>query len=1070
MHARYSKATNSEPSKALALSNSSKNGVRGKPQTYSKRKVRGIVKPSHKATVEQIGDVFDIPESPSKTTKTPPVLKKAPSLKNTDTRLKTQSSRNPASSIRTEKSSRAVNKLRSKGVDKQQDRSAYKGERKSNEHRGDRNNDTDVTAQNAEVYKTLTSGNKHTPKSTLSVKDKMRNVTPARTSGMEKSGMKVGKKTATLVKPVGTSVKSISTLLDQSEPQGTIPSKTRSRIRDVNTGKDRELLFAHQKAAVSGPRHEENGVDQGNGQFIEVSGIGLHERAKEATPHLDRPPTSPPRQEPNYTKKRNAHCVSHPSSIDFEQEQGIAGATSVFEDSSVSILHQPVLAELSPFNKASLSTPIVQQAIPIAKTPGTGSSNHANDLVSAIDFAGAVGDQSFSPMDEAINHQHFQDAMTYSLEDDWPHSTDTYEIRVKDDLMVASQTIMQVAGIDGRGAPSNQALSSNHGEARAATRSGKPLEATVAPQATMLPKQNRGKESLPWKLRTSLSGLVESKQQDEESPKPRRQSAKELAADSDDNANSLLNNSAMPRSAQKHLQSPKLEPKLHLNTKRSTNLNKLRESVIEYSLPAGLEFSGLPNKDRSPISDKDQSMRRDTRNQTEPNKLYDYRKIFSSDGEQESRQAAGVDIMRFKRNGRKRIMENQVESDPKRAKISVRPSTPIATTPQSRVRRLIPVSDSQPRGFDDVQQKPNRFNVNITDPHVQGTISLEENGYGAERYTKQVRPLLQLSGLHGKRKYGDWQSVDKKQIESSSLAPQLVPETPADKRRRTLNIVLPTSEDTTRSLSRLVSTPLLTAYQKASAQGTRIDPNGSPIPSLDQARRTTSGLDINRLIRDLPSDTMGNDIKRQKDSGPPEPDLPTARSSAMPRRLSPLRKVPRTTSSGNGKLLPSSPNAPSRMLSDMAAHHLQPGGDFINVETSGVIRHMEPQDPFLDDSRTNADSFIKMLRGPAKITAKFNTTEAGKTTDSRKQIDLSANRTDGDITMVGTEPRKKAQRHGASVSDSPSSRSTSSSPQCTSRQESEEGRERDLGKQWRIALKPYQKNTLDILCNISNVR
>ena len=1065
--ARDSKATAGEPLKAPALPKSYRSGVLGKPQTYSKRKVRKSVEPRHEAAVDHSDDVFDIPESPSKTTKTPLVLKKAPSLKSTDTRPKTQSSRNPATSIGIEKPSRVIHRLQSISIDKQQDRSAYKGKSKSREHREDKNNNVADNTQDVDACEVPASGNKYAQKATSSPKDKTRKAVPTSRSTAEKSGLKVGKQSAPLTKLSETSIKSIPTSLDQSEIRRTIPSKTRSRINDVNTAKHKELLFSAQEVAISTPRHEEKRSDLVSGRSIEVLGTDLHERGKEgalATPHIDRQPTSPPRQEADYTENRNAYPVPHSAATDFEQEQAIGNARSVFEDGSRFILHQPILAERPPLNKITLSTPSAQQVIPTSNKPGVESSNHTNDLVSAIDSVGLIGDQTFLAMGGSIAHQHFQDAMTYFEDHDCHHSTGMDETRSKDDSKLASQTIMQRTGTDRKGASAKQAMSSNTGKAPDARRFANALQVIVAPQATMLPKQNRGKESLALKSRSAHSELIESKQQDEEAPITRKQSANERSAAPFENVVSLLDNS---RSAQQKLQSTKREPKLGLNTKHSSRLTKLRDSPIGYSLPAGLESSGLPHeKDKGRPSDTKEGVHDSTKNQSEPKKLYNYGEIFSSDGEQELRQD-NIDTTISKRNGKKRRLEKQVESDPKRAKVSVRPSTPIAMTPKNRVRRLIPMSDSQPRGFDDIQQKPNHSNV--TGPDVRGTVFPEENEFGKEAYRKQVRPLLELSGLHGKRKHGDWQSVDEKQVESSSLAPQLVPETPADKRRRTLDIVLPTSEDTTRSLSRLVSTPMPTAYQKAGSQGTRIDPNGSPIPSLGQARRANSGVDINRLIRDLPSDTMGNDTRRQKDLDPSEPDLPAARSSAIPHRLPPLRKVPRTASSGNGKLLPSSPNAPSRMLSDMAAHRLQPGGNFINVETSGVIKPIEPQDPFVDNSRTNAESFLKMLRGPAKSTGKVKTTN-GRTSDSRMRIDLSVNRTDDDPTMVGTEPREKAQRHEASVRYSPSSRSTNSSPQCASREGSEEGRGQDLGKQWRDALKPYQKDTLDILYDITNVR
>ncbi|KAI4247412.1 MAG: hypothetical protein L6R42_009611 [Xanthoria sp. 1 TBL-2021] len=140
----------------------------------------------------------------------------------------------------------------------------------------------------------------------------------------------------------------------------------------------------------------------------------------------------------------------------------------------------------------------------------------------------------------------------------------------------------------------------------------------------------------------------------------------------------------------------------------------------------------------------------------------------------------------------------------------------------------------------------------------------------------------------------------------------------------------------------------------------------------------------------------------------------------------------------------------------------------VNVHTDAVLVPATPQDPFIGQKAERPNGFLDRLRrknvdiGKTENVAWAN--ENVKEFIGRPEPEA----VDPDITLVEAEqPRHqpKRQRRAAPVSSDTSS--TSLSPQ-TSQSSRGSDPESAARKKWRDALRPHQKDTLDILYEISH--
>lgn len=167
----------------------------------------------------------------------------------------------------------------------------------------------------------------------------------------------------------------------------------------------------------------------------------------------------------------------------------------------------------------------------------------------------------------------------------------------------------------------------------------------------------------------------------------------------------------------------------------------------------------------------------------------------------------------------------------------------------------------------------------------------------------------------------------------------------------------------------------------------------------------------------------------------------------------------------NNKHLPSSPNA-SRIAAGLTAHTAHACGKFINIQTENTVMPVRPLDPFLEPGQDqyHPNTFMNLLRRSSDLD-----------TDKKNSPRVSPKAVDTDKTLVDAESceevvRPDSSSAGCSVPDDSSS-STESYSGGSSRSQELVSNDQDLSEEaaWHKALKPHQRYTLDILCEVSHV-
>ncbi|KAI4111258.1 MAG: hypothetical protein LQ339_000719 [Xanthoria mediterranea] len=261
--------------------------------------------------------------------------------------------------------------------------------------------------------------------------------------------------------------------------------------------------------------------------------------------------------------------------------------------------------------------------------------------------------------------------------------------------------------------------------------------------------------------------------------------------------------------------------------------------------------------------------------------------------------------------------------------------------------------------------------------------------------------------------------------------------------------------------------------QHISSQGSRVDENGSPLPTQRSRMHTVRGPSVEQKYVDENKSDSENVVPPLMDDETTlihaemnegdELDLPVCRVSRGVRR-----SEGEVIRSSNSKHVPSSPTAPSAMLTDIQAHTIHPGGRMVNVHTDAVLVPATPQDPFVGPKAEGPNRFLDRLRR--------QNVDSGKTADvalAHEKVNnpigrLEPEAVDPDITLVETDPlRRQPKRRRKAAPMSSDTSSTSPSPQSS---QSSQGSDPQSAarKRWRDALKPHQRDTLDILYEISH--
>ena len=290
------------------------------------------------------------------------------------------------------------------------------------------------------------------------------------------------------------------------------------------------------------------------------------------------------------------------------------------------------------------------------------------------------------------------------------------------------------------------------------------------------------------------------------------------------------------------------------------------------------------------------------------------------------------------------------------------------------------------------------------------------------------------------------------------------------KRRKLSPKVTITEPIPLRSILRRSSSIERDVLQIAGSQSSRVNENGSPLP-FTHSRHTNKG-EFQRLTQNvvrLPTTAghaQGKNEGITRTIGRIKIDDSTAplrRDSRAPRS----KRIPLKASSNN-KLQASSPNAPSSIVDEMEPHHIDDMGKFINMETDKVITSHAPPDPFMGTSQERPNKFIEALRRSSDGIYKIKTQDQrAPNTRSVAYGDIENEGEEGDMekTLIEPDPQNE-DADTASESNSRSSESENRSPP-----EKRSGRDSysTVEDEWRDALQPHQRQTLDVLYDISHV-
>ena len=371
----------------------------------------------------------------------------------------------------------------------------------------------------------------------------------------------------------------------------------------------------------------------------------------------------------------------------------------------------------------------------------------------------------------------------------------------------------------------------------------------------------------------------------------------------------------------------------------------------------------------------------------------------------------------------------------------------------------------------DINRKPELISFSAEGPKNQGTASI-----------KKAKPLNTSTGMQTDDG-NQAASVKEREILKRKAASRVDDPAPSayeqPPKRQKRDITPPTKH---KHVPLMISESTFIAVHekphRVSSQNTRVDENGSPMPSV-QARNDrvaeTQGYtkDEEKLDPDLRTDLHIEDepCVGYAEGGDhwDDPIVPLTRIPPPPQGYN----AGFDRSSSNSKRNYSSPNAPSNFAS-MPAHYIFHDGTIVNPQTKENIVPKEPQDPFIGAGQTGTSDFIRALRRKSCTEARSQSDLlSGKKTVMNAKRRLPACTEDPDKTLVEGEPPRKQRKYDVipigSTATSSSSGSAASDGLSPSIGASSPGSDVDTLGQWRKAFEPHQGNMLGVLSNISHV-
>ncbi|KAL8928194.1 MAG: hypothetical protein Q9208_001904 [Pyrenodesmia sp. 3 TL-2023] len=390
------------------------------------------------------------------------------------------------------------------------------------------------------------------------------------------------------------------------------------------------------------------------------------------------------------------------------------------------------------------------------------------------------------------------------------------------------------------------------------------------------------------------------------------------------------------------------------------------------------------------------------------------------------------------------------------------------------------------KGAKDPRRIPQIINFSAKGPRNQGLSSPAFGFEGARQREKpQRRTLDPSSGQRRKRDNGTVTANSSEPSRSSSSKPHRLGEGTEVYREDRDMPVLPDnhsppelsvragqrlSQRVQGTLQERSSLFLEDSGPKISSQGSRVNENGSPLPSqrtrnIVVPRQKPGDLDAESDAEiagvQFPQDETT--IVQDNDDETPEHVLPPIPASTAP--TNGRKKHVGFVGSSNSKHRPSSPSAPSEMLAAFQPHTAGAGGQFVNVHTEAILIPSKPQDPFASQPAQKPNHFLDKLRRATHSAGVTEPVQTRSTTTSvlHKDAATMTEQPDPDDTLVENVHRRRRRRRQETLTATDTS-STSSSDRESSLSEAHS----PLDERWLAALEPHQEDMLGVLYELSH--
>lgn len=315
---------------------------------------------------------------------------------------------------------------------------------------------------------------------------------------------------------------------------------------------------------------------------------------------------------------------------------------------------------------------------------------------------------------------------------------------------------------------------------------------------------------------------------------------------------------------------------------------------------------------------------------------------------------------------------------------------------------------------------------------------------------------------HGRNQFGDPERSRVERQNGSAYRAVISEPTPCNNLRPGDKARNPLTDDDGDGLFAIDDRPQI------SSQSSRVMENGSPMPSkrtpvTRYEMKDPVGQPIGLSAHDGVNTWLEEDdtfFAYEQDDESPELGLPKIAGPGNTRK-----KQVGFIGSSNSKHGPSSPSAPSAMLTEVEVHMAEPSGHLVNVQTDEVLIPSHLQDPFANKESKQPTTFIEKLLGASNIGHEEE--RRPKAMEQHRGTRRPPDEEDPDETLVGIPTDRSKGR----ARESPTTASTDSTSESNHQsQGSERSNTSDaIYGRWRAALEPYQENMLTVLCEISHV-